>query len=283
MGVPIKIPDDLQLKWGCREITLESSTMNGRASRAHILVHRVNLASSLFLAKSQITKYSLKEFAIPRAKCLRLATPEYYRNYEGDACGIRDEMEGRYQEDIRTYLTRSGTLDAVRSSMVSGHVTHKFDDFWMFCTSQEPMWTREREHLRMEFKANCDTTIEEPSEFARVLGEDFAAHWSWSDVCLNPLVDVFYKNAAINEQSCDKIVSVYHGPVLYTDEATKFVGSIPLQHRAAAVSFVKRQNFAHQREYRFILQSIGSPKNIEHFVPISSKLRRLTTIKWEAR
>ena len=261
-------------------ITLESGFVDTQVSQATVIIFHVDLAQSFIRTKTPVVKYSRREYAIPRAKCLKLATPTYYRNYEGNATGVRDEMEGRYQEDVRSYLGKCRKLDVGNVSMVSGNVTHAIDDFYMFCTSLKTTFTREQEHIRRGFDSDCETRIQDPSEFARVLGADFAASSIWSDVQLNPLEEILQKSARINKH--DNTVLVYHGPVLYTDNAAELVDNIPILHRAAAVSFVKRQNFAQQNEYRFKIKTIGKPEKSECFLPISPKLRRLAEIDWGA-
>ena len=281
MRVPIEITDDMQRQLGCEGVTLESAFVESRASRATVFVFHVDPARSLVKTAFPVVKYSERRFAIPRAECLKLATPRYYRNYEGDARGIRDEMEARYREDVRSFLTRYGTMDASSIALVSGNVTFGIDDFWMFCTAVEPTLTREREYLRKEFAADCETKIADPSEFARALGAAFVAHSSWSDVHLNPW-DKFVRQLRPPEIG-DKVVWVYHGPVLYSDEAEKLVESFPVLHRSVVVSFVKRRKFARHKEYRFKVEINGRPKERQYFLPISPELRRLAKIEWDGR
>ena len=195
--------------------------------------------------------------------------------------GIRDEQEARYQEDVRSFLTRHGTMDAASVALVSGHVTYGVDDFWMFCTSVTPMSDRERKQLRKEFAADCMTTILDPSEFARELGSAFAAHSSWADVDLSAL-DELIRRLRPSEIG-DKVVWIYHGPVCYSDDAQKLVESFDELHRPAVVPFLKRQTFAWHKEYRFTVKINGKPRKSEFLLPIPPELQRLTKIEWEGR
>ena len=86
--------------------------------------------------------------------------PSYYRGYEGNGVGIRDEMEARYRGDVRSFLIKYGTLEARSTALLSGHVTNGVDDCWMFCTSLKPMSTWKQEDMRKEFAADSVTVIQ---------------------------------------------------------------------------------------------------------------------------
>ena len=103
----------------------------------------------------------------------------------------------------------------------------------------EPMTSRAQEQLLREFSADCVSEISNTSAFARELGGAFAAHSSWSDVDLTPW-DKLMRQLRPTEFG-DKVVWVYHGPVLYTNNAEKIVESFPVRHRAAVVAFMKRE------------------------------------------
>ena len=263
---------------GCDGITLETVFVEAEASRATVFVYRVDPAQKLVRPTLPVLKFSESRYAIPRAERLHLATPSYYRKYDGDGVGIRDEQESRYQEDARSFLTKYGTMDAASVALVSGHATYGVDDFWMFCTSVTPISDREREQLMKEFTADCMTTILDPSGFARELGAAFAAHSSWADVDLSALGELIQKLRP--SEIGDKVVWVYHGPVCYFDDsAQKLVESFDQLHRPAVVSFLKRQTFARQKEYRFTARINGKPKKGEFLLPITPELRKLAKIE----
>ena len=46
-----------------------------------------------------VVKFSLRQHAISRAECLKLATPLQYRHNDKNAEGIHDDLEATYQED----------------------------------------------------------------------------------------------------------------------------------------------------------------------------------------
>ena len=276
MRVPIETNDGFKDQLSCEGVLLESAFLDPQASCTIVFVFYVELDAYRFKAASPVIKYSKTPYAIPNSRFLKLATLEYYRNYEGDACGVGDEMEGRYQEDVRSCLNKNGTFDVGTISMMSGNVTYGTEDFWIFCTSVEPTVTLERDYLRRVFKADCETRIENTSEFAAVLGTDFAAHYTWSDVCYSPIEKTIQTVASLH--NCDRMVWVYHGPVLYTDNAAVLIGSLPVQHRSAVVSFIKRRMFARQSEYRFKVNTRGRLSENQLFLPISPELERLAQI-----
>ena len=280
MRVPIEVTDDLQRQLGCEGIKLESVFVESEAPRHTVVIFRVDPTRSWTTA-GPVVKFSKRRFAIPRAEYLKLATPEWYRHYEGNAGGVHDEMEAMYREDVRSFLTRYGSMDSSTAALVTGEVAYVVDDFWMFCTSVTPILHREREHLRKQFAADCMTTIPDPSEFARELGAAFAAHSSWTDVDLSPR-DEWLRGLRPSETG-DKVVWVYHGPVCYADDAQKRVEPLDEIHRPAVVSFLKRQTFASHKEYRFTVKTNGKPRNSEFLLPLPPELRRLARIEWEGR
>ena len=103
-----KITNDMRRLLQCKGVTLEAVFVEAEAPRVTVLVFHVDPARSLVKTGSEVVKFSQRRFAIPNAECLKLATPQCYRKYEGSAGGIRDEMEARYREDIRSFLTKYG-------------------------------------------------------------------------------------------------------------------------------------------------------------------------------
>ena len=96
MRIPIAITDDMQSRLGCEGVRLESAFVEDQASRSTVFVFHVDPARSWTRTASPVIKFSEEQYAIPRAEHLHLATPRYYRKYEGDGVGIRDEMEATY-------------------------------------------------------------------------------------------------------------------------------------------------------------------------------------------
>ena len=73
----------------------------------------------------------------------------------------------------------------------------------------------------------------------------------------------------------DQRVLVHHGPVLYTDNATELIFSLPPQYQAVAAAFVKRRSYEWQQEYRFTVSAVGSPTTDGLLLPVSQKMRSL--------
>ena len=141
----------------------------------------------------------------------------------------------------------------------------------------EPTSTRERERLCREFEADCVTKVNEPSNFAQELGAAFAAGTSWSNVELNASGEIVRQLRP--PEIGDRVVWMYHGPVLYCDAAEQLVDSFPVIHRSAAVSFIKRGRFSGQKEYRFKVAMNGTPKDTQLLLPISPSLKGLAKIE----
>ena len=53
--------------------------------------------------------------------------------------------------------------------------------------------------------------------------------------------------------------------------------------RAMVMPFVKRDQFSHQKEYRFTVSIRGEPKEPKFFLPISTGLRHLAKIEKQPR
>ena len=276
--MPITIINDMRRLLDCRGVTLESVFVEAQEPRDTVLVYHVDPGRSSVKTVSPVVKFSEKRFAIPRAEHLKLSTPSYYREYEEDTEGIRDDLEAKYRGDVRSFLSKYGTLDARSIASLSGRVTYSVDNFWMFCTSQKPTSTRGLEQIRKRFSAECVTTIPDPSEFAQELGAAFASHSSWSGVDLGALDECIRKLRP--SEIGDKVVWVYHGPVFYSDDSQKLVESFDDLHRPAVVSFLKRRMFAWQKEYRFTVKINGKPRETQFLLPITQELRGLSEIEW---
>ena len=277
MRQPITVTDQMRCALGCQGVTLESGSVEGEPSRSTVLVYRVDLSRGAVYAAPPVVKFSEQRHALPGSERLRLATPQYYHDYPEDVGGIRDEMEGQYQQNVRSLLATTGSQELLRRvPPLTGHVVYGVDGFWMFCTSIRPDSPWELGLLRRRFGAECSTTIQDPSAFARELGSAFAAHSTWSDVELSAvdMVMIRTRPPALG----DKVVRVSHGPVHYADHAAELIDSFPTAHRTAVVPFVKRRTYAWQEEYRFTVSINGRARENELLIPIPESVRRLASI-----
>ena len=76
----------------------------------------------------------------------------------------------------------------------------------------------------------------------------------------------------------ERVVWVSHGQVVYTDDPAAIVESYPEERRGAIVPFLKRSQYAYQREYRFVVETHGDPAEHVIRLPVSDDLRALTEI-----
>ena len=73
----------------------------------------------------------------------------------------------------------------------------------------------------------------------------------------------------------ERAVWVVHGPVAYPADATRLVEPVPMLFKGIAVNFIKRPEYAWQREYRFAVSTVGTPEQDQLWVPITPRLRSL--------
>ena len=278
MRNPIEMTDKHKLE--SKGLTLESSFIESDPTKALVLVHRVDLTGSRLKAPQPVVKFSKREHALsnPKATSIQLATPRYYRDYEENEGpkGIRDEKEAQYviRTDLKTFFGK-GKISGPRGGVGQGSVALAFtvDDFWMFCTAAKPKTDWELRQMLKESGYDCATTIANPAEFAKELGAAFAAHSRWSDVSLSGLDEVSRRLRP--PEIGDKVVWVYHGPVVYQRNPAEMIEAFPEHTRGVVVPFVKREKFSHQREYRFTVLINGKPKEPTFSLPISTELRHL--------
>ena len=277
VGQRLRLADELRGVLECEGVVLESVLSLDAESVVLVLVYQVNLLATEPLREPlRVVKFSQKQHAVPRAEWLKLATPQHYRHNFADKEGIHDEQEATHQEDVRQYLARHGSvpIGGRASGHVSGQVTYALNHFWMYCTSVKPSTDYELSQIAARFSAECATIIRAPSEFARELGAAAARHSANLDVMLTPLDEVLAHVAQLHR--IGTVVSVHHGPVLYTDDLKRLVGSF--RHRAIPVAFTKRREFEWESEYRFTVQVRGAPTTEELYLPVSEELRNLTHI-----
>ena len=251
-----------------------------------VVVQRVVLDGGASLAKPPaVVKFSKRQHAIPHSRDLQLATPRFYRNYPGEGLGIRDEKEASYVKrmDLKGFFDKYSP-ELSRLGMAPGQgsaeMTFARDDCWMFCTSVKPAMEGQGWQLGRQFSEeyDCATVIEDASEFARELGSTFGAGISDDDLSLSGL-DILARYSMIPELG-ETMVRVYHGQVVYTDDAVAIIESYPEDKRAAVVPFLKRSQYAYQREYRYVVVTHGEAKEQVLLLPVSEDLRALTEM-WD--
>ena len=248
-----------------------------------VLVRRIDLKPAMAdRPMASIVKYSRQGHALPDADFVKLATAQHYRRYDGEGPGIGDETEATYVKSLLSYLEKWNPEVAARHELqrgyVSGSITHGTDDQWLYCTARYPRSAEERTRLLREFDADCVTHLGDPTTLARELGSAVGQMSPAPAVERNQLLHRLQDSMLHSQSAFDRIVRVDHGPVAYADDAGVLVEAVPQQHRVAAVPFVKRVEFADQREYRFAVSTIGSPADSVLLVPATPQLRSLASI-----
>lgn len=269
-------PNDL----GCPGLTLETAFVDDGSPETQVMVFRVEPLPGTRPTNMTVVKFSKSKHAIPDADNIQLGTLEFYRQYEGEGEGIRDEMEGRFQEDYSATLLRHVKLPISRGSFTA-QATLEVEDQWLFCTSLVPNWLSglSVERIGKKLGYDCGTEILDPGAFAQELGALCAIHTSWGDVRLDGPNQVWQLLASAAD--IKRTVLVYHGPVCYPPDAAKVVNSFPERHRPAIAPFQKRPDYEWQREYRFVVNFLGEPQAKTLLLPITTALRALAKVSWE--
>ena len=252
-----------------------------------VITYRVDYGDQpSFETPPGVIKFSMKEHAIADSTHIQLGSSRYYREYEGDTEGVADPEEARLVQkgSLSEFLKKSGLPSQVGFGNVSSTVTWARPDFLTFCTSIMADGRGFRE-LRSQFPDyDCATLIADPSAFALQLGKDIGRQFDMEDVRLNgfdKLRRIMLTRAEITaegrllQKGLDTTVLVSHGPVSYCDPPESIVNRLPIERRAAAVPFVKRSKFAGHREYRFVVEVIGEPKEKVFLMEITDELRSL--------
>lgn len=158
---------------------------------------------------------------------------------------------------------------------------------WIFCTSIYPNNELKFRKLRHSLSTTYDavTEILGPDAFAVQVGVDFAINLNKAEhVTLNLVEELSYVRSSIttsllkDSYKIEKIVHVYHGPVLYMDqsvavESSEDFSSLPDRYK---VCFTKPIPYPHQMEYRFAISTFGKPKLGEFNLRITDGLKKLT-------
>lgn len=233
-----------------------------------------------------VIKFSEKKNAIPASADIRLGTSREYREYEGDTAGVADPEEGRLIQrgTLSEFLKKNDVASQPGFENVSTEVAWARPDFLMFCTSIVPDALALRELQRGLSDYDCATLIPDPAAFAMQLGKDIGKQFDMETVRphgFDLIKRMMLSEAKITtedrliQKGLDTVVLVAHGPVTYCDPPERIINRFPIERRGEVVPFVKRSRFAYQREYRFVFDIIGEPKEKEFFIKITDQLRNL--------
>lgn len=287
------IPAALSELIDCEQMTLESTFIEAKPEPTIVLVHRIDLGQGDFQDDlTSVVKYSPAHYAPSRAEHLKIATARHYRQFEGGGPGVRDEHDAVYQQTIKSYFERwnpdalpllspfstSITVESQEYNVdvvPSGTIDRAADSQWIYCTTLEPRTDAEQASMFKEFDADCMTRIQSPPDLARELGSAFAQKSPQRHVTIDDEAQQLQIDAMKNQSPFESVVHVYHGPVAYTDDPERLVEPLPPILQGSAVPFLKSPGFAHHREYRFTISTIGTPAEDVLYIPVTEEIRAL--------
>ena len=207
-----------------------------------------------------------------RAKCLKLATLRHYREQHQDLEGTWDPMEGRSRiaSSLEEMCRRHGLRSVPHGAHhVAAEVTYQTDDAsFIYCAS------RSTDRVSRHVQWSVASRIHDVPNLALLLGAEFARQRDDGRHApvtgLDWLVDAVRKGSGLGS-----VAHVYHGPVVYDDEAgDALFARVPELARGLAAHFFKRKEFENQKEYRFVVSAPGGrPIEDEFYLRITPELR----------
>ena len=283
----ISVPEDLRKLLEGEGRRLDAIEIVVGTPTFAVITYRVDYGDwPSFEAGSGVIKFSKKAHAIPESQDIQLGSSRYYREHEHDTAGIADPEEARLVQrgPLSEFCRKNGTSSQPWFENVSSTVTWARPDFLMFCTSTMREGLSLGELWRQFPDYDCATFIPDPSAFAMQLGKDLGRQFDMRNVRLDGfdrIKQMALAQAQITPQGClpkqglDTVVLVSHGPVAYSDPPERTVNRFPAGRRGEVVPFVKRDRFSRQREYRFVVDTIGEPEETEFLMKITDDLRGL--------
>ena len=252
-----------------------------------VLLHHVHGHSTAASRAVELVKLSERETVPNRARELWLRTPAYYRAIESPDTKPTDPHDGVLTMDATPWMRRAVALKV--GSVESLNATMTFSapqEPWVYCTSISPTSGAEATELRAVFpRYDAMTAIGCPDSFAVQLGIDFAfAVQKSTHVELGPIEEQAYRQSSYRasswrgEHHIDKVIRVYHGPVVYEDQSgvLRSVDDAIDSPMAPQGWFTKKKRFSREREYRFAVSTVGRPRGDTFKLRISDELRMLT-------
>ena len=251
-------------------------------------------AKGLCLVKATEPQYSLAT-----APTVRLSRPAVFRDM-GEVL-IQDEQEGRARtstsetvevpsEEPELFAERVSALNAAmqlgrtkmsvtrrerntRSNTSAAAVTFG-SDWLIYCTSIQPPKEEEEGWRRaLPDGYTSFTPIYRPTQFSQGLGLGVSERIGVRGKG-KPMRTTFHGFRTVEEQRQTQMV--LHGPMLYVDNPYRCIGEAkPGWEKLCAMMFLKsrERDFAAQKEYRFVMFSIGPEVGDVFDLPVSGVLR----------
>ena len=177
---------------------------------------------------------------------------------------LRDEEANRAAELVGS-LMKSSTND-VKSRHTTKRTVDHGGSGWLWCSAVMPTSDEQWALLCSDLPAGHDHfwTFGSPRSFARALGAMVMDQ-------LGPLGQAMTLNHQFaNEVTQHDGQTVFHGPVAYVDDPYDYFAesTTPLE-RLLRPLFVKRADYKHQREYRFVVWDEGEPEEAPKELKVS--------------
>ena len=184
---------------------------------------------------------------------------------------LLDEEANRGAELIGS--TMKSTTNEVKSRRSRRDTVDRGGSCWLWCSAVEPTNDDEWARLCADLPPAHDHywTFRSPRRFARVLGlmvaDQLGPRGRMSTVTHNTTDEVTHH----------KSQTVFHGPVAYVADPYGYVAesTTPLEHLLRPL-FVKRPQYEHQQEYRFVVWDEGEPDEATKLVKASPALLATT-------
>ena len=227
---------------------------------------------------TRLVKGCRSQYAMEVIGQVRISRPSMFRtfgeNLIRDANEVRPEQEEVIYEavdDLRDLerakqrdegLNRASRLvgvdwktkaSSVRKTYSEGQSFSTGKNSWIFCTSIEPSIPDEWKQWSETLDKNYDhiSCIYRPREFARELASSVAENLE-SSLQEISLTHSFEGQPDLHTEHPMQLV--FHGPVIYVDDAFGMVEAATSKHELALLPFfAKDEKYKAQREYRFVI------------------------------
>lgn len=231
-----------------------------------------------------LIKYSKKQHSPVSSTStgtLQLGAPSLYEDHEKNPGLVADDSEGKYKETLDWRKQGSKGMEILKENLtkslpglrgnLKAEITQELQiGFWLYCTSIDPRLSHKRieQMKRTHPKYDYMTKIDDPSSFAKQLGDDFGKQIEYNKdlKCDFPIYHF-----------SDYEIHVDHGPVVYLaeEEAQDFINYASEKSNAPVVLFVKDKKYEVQQEYRFIVRiPFHSPNSKKFLLEASDDLKK---------